>query len=244
MSKIQEISIIFPIYNEERRIINSLENISKFLTKQSLKKIEIILVDDGSNDQTENYIKFFINKLINKKIKYIKLNKNKGKGYALKKGILSAKYNWLLTCDIDLSVDLNQINIWNDFFLKKNGSKIFFGSRNLKNSIVNKKIIRSFLGKLFSFFIKLVLKINIKDTQCGFKLYNTKTAKNIFNKIKFYGYIHDVEIALICKNLNLDIIELPVRWNHKSNGKLNILIDSIIMFFDILKLRKVYKKYF
>ena len=63
MSKIQEISIIFPIYNEERRIINSLENISKFLTKQSLKKKEIILVDDGSNDQTENNIKFFINKL-------------------------------------------------------------------------------------------------------------------------------------------------------------------------------------
>jgi dolichyl-phosphate beta-glucosyltransferase len=244
LSKIQEISIIFPIYNEEKRIINSLKNISKFLTKQSLKKIEIILVNDGSNDQTENNIKFFINKLINKKIKYIKLNKNKGKGYALKKGILAAKYNWTLTCDIDLSVGLNQINIWNDLFLQKNSSKIFFSSRNHNSSIVNKKVIRSFLGKLFTFFIKLILKINITDTQCGFKLYDTKTAKNIFSKIKFYGYIHDVEITLICKNLNLDIIELPVRWSHKSNGKLNILIDSIIMFIDILKLRKVYEKYF
>jgi hypothetical protein len=117
LPKIQEISIIFPIYNEERRIINSLENISKFLTKQSLKKIEIILVNDGSNDQTENNIKFFFNKLINKKIKYIKLNKNKGKGYALKKGILAAKYNWTLTCDIDLSVGLNQINTVANFIL-------------------------------------------------------------------------------------------------------------------------------
>jgi dolichyl-phosphate beta-glucosyltransferase len=104
--------------------------------------------------------------------------------------------------------------------------------------------ILCFKKKFFFKQKKVILKINITDTQCGFKLYNTKTAKNIFSKIKFYGYIHDVEITLICKNLNLDIIELPVRWNHKSNGKLNILIDSIIMFFDILKLRKVYKKYF
>lgn len=74
MSKIKEISIVFPIYNEERRIKLSLNNISKFVAKQKLKKLEIILVNDGSNDQTENNIKFFIKKLINKNIKYIKLN--------------------------------------------------------------------------------------------------------------------------------------------------------------------------
>jgi glycosyltransferase involved in cell wall biosynthesis len=74
LSKIKEISIVFPIYNEERRIKLSLNNISKFVAKQKLKKLEIILVNDGSNDQTENNIKFFIKKLINKNIKYIKLN--------------------------------------------------------------------------------------------------------------------------------------------------------------------------
>ena len=244
MLKITNISIIFPIYNEERRIKISLNNNSKFIAKHKFKKIEIILVDDGSNDQTENNIKFFLKKLMNNNIKYIKLNKNCGKGYALKKGVLTAKYDWVLTCDIDLSVDLKQIYNWNNFFFKKKNSKIFFGSRSIKGAIVKKSLVRAFLGSFFNFFLKFILKININDTQCGFKLYTNKIAKKIFNKIKFYGYIHDVEIALICRNLNINIIELPVIWNHKSHGKLNLLIDPILMFLDILKLRIVYKKLF
>ena len=244
MFKITNISIIFPIYNEERRIKISLNNISKFIAKHKFKKIEIILVDDGSNDQTENNIKFFLRKKMNKNIKYIKLNKNNGKGYALKKGVLTAKYDWVLTCDIDLSVDLKQIYNWNNFFFKKKNLKVFFGSRSIKGAIVKKSLVRAFLGCFFNFFLKFILKINFHDTQCGFKLYTNKIAKKIFNKIKFYGYIHDVEIALICRNLKINIIELPVIWNHKSDGKLNLLIDPIMMFMDILKLRIVYNKLF
>ena len=152
MLKITNISIIFPIYNEERRIKISLNNISKFIAKHKFKKIEIILVDDGSNDQTENNIKFFLKKLMNNNIKYIKLNKNCGKGYALKKGVLTAKYDWVLTCDIDLSVDLKQIYNWNNFFFKKKIQKYFLVLEVLKVPLLRKVWLELFLEVFLIFF--------------------------------------------------------------------------------------------
>lgn len=242
---IRNLSIIFPLFNEEYRLIETFKKILSFKKKVKNKKIEIFFVDDGSKDRSSELIKEFIKKNSTNKFKffYLKLNKNMGKGYALKYGIRKSSMHWILTTDIDLSVPLHQIIKWEKSNQIKN-SKIFFGSRNLKNSKVEKNILRFLLGKIFTFLTKILFNIKLKDTQCGFKLYERGIAKGIFSGLTRYGYIHDLEIALIAKKRKLNIKELPVKWTHKKGSKLNIIIDPIIMFLNILSLKiKYFKKF-
>ena len=238
---IKKLSIIFPLYNEEKRLKKTFLEINKFKKKNKDIKLEILFVNDGSSDKSAVLINNFIinNKTKNLKIKYLKLNSNMGKGFALKFGVKKATMPWILTIDIDLSVSLFQITKWESSkFLKK--EKIFFGSRNLKNSIVKKSLHRFFLGKIFNFLIKKILNISLFDTQCGFKLYKKNEAKNIFSKLTNYGFTHDLEIVLLARIKNIKIKELPVKWLHKSGSKLNIFYDSIKMFLNIFLLKIKY----
>jgi dolichyl-phosphate beta-glucosyltransferase len=240
MKNIKDISIIFPIYNEEKRISFTIKYIKKFLKKKKFKKIEIILVNDGSTDNTNLIIKKIIDFNLYKNIKYIILTKNTGKGYALKKGVMIAKNNWILTSDADLSVKLNDIKNF-DKCITKNKKIIYFGSRNLSSSIVVFNIFRKIIGFFFLKIIQFFLKIQIKDTQCGFKLYNKRIAKDIFKIMKSKRFIHDVEIALICRKLKINILEVPVKWTHKAHGSLNIFTDTLLMLIGIFRLKNQYK---
>ena len=238
---IKKLSIIFPLYNEEKRLNQTFLEINKFKKKNKNMKLEILFVNDGSSDKSAFLINNFImnNKMKNLKFKDLKLKSNMGKGYALKFGVKRATMPWILTLDIDLSVSLFQITKWESSkFLKK--EKIFFGSRNLKNSIVKKSLHRFLLGKLFNFLVKIILDISLFDTQCGFKLYKRNEAKNIFSKLTNYGFTHDLEIVLLARKKKIKIKELPVKWLHKSGSKLNILYDSSKMFLNIFLLKIKY----
>ena len=237
ISKIDELSIIFPIYNEEVRLKKNLKEIIRFL-KKSKKKIEIIFVDDGSQDASGKILKNFISeiKLKNKSFKYLRLNKNYGKGYALKMGVKKSNYSWILTSDIDLSVPLNQIIIWEKLY-NLASKKIVFGSRNLKGSKVKKNFIRFILGWFFNNIISIVLNISIADTQCGFKLYKKSPAKKIFSNLSINGFTHDLELVILAKKSKINIIELPVTWTHKNGSKLNIFYDPLKMFLNIILLK-------
>ena len=220
---IKSISIIYPFYNEEKRINKTLNDIKKFnLISKHIKK-EFLLVNDGSTDNTINIINDFIKK--NKNVKLISYKINKGKGFALKKGIEKAKYDWILTSDSDLSVSSYQLLIWINKNLLNHNNHIYFGSRNLPDSIVKKKRYRKIIGIIFTFIIWIFFKIKLKDTQCGFKLYRSKYAKKIFKKIITNGYMHDIEICLISEKLNVKITELPVKWIHKNNSKISLFKD-------------------
>ena len=234
---INSISILFPIYNEKLRLKNSLNKIDIFISKKYFKKVEIILINDGSTDQSNELIKLFLLNSKNKKnYKLISYKKNMGKGYALAKGVNLAKNDWILTCDIDLSVELKQIITWDKKFLNKN-LYAYFGSRLHKSSIVKKNFIRNMLGYIFRFFIYVIFKLNIDDTQCGFKLYKRNTAIKIFINLTIYRYTHDIEISIICLKNNIKIKELPVIWKHKSNEKVNIFVDPFIMLVSLIKIK-------
>ncbi len=235
---LESVSIIFPLYNEEER----LKALFLEISKQKIfykKNAEFIFVNDGSNDQSLGLIKKFKKK--NKfKIKLISYKNNKGKGYAIKKGVVASRKKWILTMDIDLSVNFKQLKTWKDKkYLDKN-IFVYFGSRLLKNSKVSSKKYRAFTGKLFNIILSYIFnrnKLGIKDTQCGFKLYKSKIAKKIFNETKENGYIQDVEILLLLVKKKILVKELPVVWSHKSGSKVNILSDSITMFLDLIKLK-------
>lgn len=228
---IKSISFVIPFFNEKKRILNCLNEIKKFQSQTI--RTEFIFVNDGSYDGTDLIIK----KFKNKNIKIISYKKNMGKGFALKIGVLNAKYDWIITTDIDMSVPLKQIFIWiKKKFINKN-CYIYFGSREHKDSIIKTAFHRKFLGIIFRIFIKFFLKIFIKDTQCGFKLYKKFIAKKIFKKLTMNKFEHDLEIVLNANKINKPIIELPVRWSHKKNSKLNIFVDPFKMFFGIILLR-------
>ncbi len=240
---IKSLSIIFPVFNEKLRLKSSFNHILSFLKTKKKIKIQIIFVDDGSSDNSYNLINSFVKNYksskINKKVNFqvIKSKNNLGKGSALKLGVNKATNDWIITADIDMSVSLFQIYKWIDkkFIIKK--YPVYFGSRKNKKSVVESNLIRQILGDLMSLLTFIILNIKIKDTQCGYKLYKKSLAKPIFKKLKDYGYNHDLEIILRLKKKNIKIKELPVKWKHKNNSRLNIFFDPIKMLIGIFLMR-------
>ena len=238
MSKktLNNLSVIIPFYNEQHRLLASLKTLNNYFINK--KNFEIIFINDGSTDKSD----FIISKFIKKykkiyKIKYIKYKKNIGKGYAIKKGILNSKKDWMLICDADMSVNPKQIDKW----VKKNYIEYeniaYFGSRNHSLSKIKTSIARRFLGSLFNFVIYFLFRIKIKDTQCGFKLFNRTYALNVFKKLKSYRFSFDVELVILLKKNKINIRELPIEWVHKEGSKLSIIYDIPKMMIDIIKIK-------
>ena len=240
---IKSLSIIIPVFNEKLRLKSSFNHILLFLKKKKIFKIEIIFVDDGSEDNSyfliNQFIKSFKKSRKNIKIKFqiIKSKKNLGKGSALKLGVSKAKYEWVLTTDVDMSVSLFQIFKWIKKKYINNKNFVYFGARKHEKSIVEAKFFRQILGGLMSLLTNIILNIKIKDTQCGYKLYKKSIAKPIFLKLKDYGFNHDLEIILLLKTKNIEIKELPVKWEHRDNSRLNIFWDPIKMLFGIFLIK-------
>ena len=205
------LSIILPVFNEEVRLKTTISILEKFLKLSKKNKIELIFVSDGSKDKTNDIISNFIDSKRHN-ITLIKYKNNIGKGYAVKKGILRAKNQWILLCDADLSVHPNQFNKW--FFSKMiNSNKCaYYGSREHIDSKVKASLTRLILGFFFRRLIKFLFKINLSDTQCGFKVFHQSYAKKIFKKMRSYRFSFDVELTVLLKKNKIKAIELPLKW--------------------------------
>ena len=240
---IKSLSIILPLYNEEKRLITSFKRIVNFLKNKKIQYKEIIFVDDGSIDKSSDIILQFIKNFNKKKFikfKLIKYKNNLGKGAALKKGVAEAQGDWILTSDIDFSVSLFELLKWQREKYINNKNTVYFGSRAHKNSNVKSKLYRKIIGNFLRLLISFFLQIKIKDTQCGFKLYNKQIAKKIFGQMTSQRFEHDIEIVLILKNNRINIEELPVNWKHVAESKVNILFDSIKVLISVFLLKFKY----
>jgi dolichyl-phosphate beta-glucosyltransferase len=225
-----KISIIIPSYNEEKRIGKTISRILSYLKKKRFN-YEIIIVDDGSKDNTRNIVKKFLK---NKNIILTKKRENKGKGYSVKQGALMAKHNFILFSDADLSTPIQEL----DKFLKYiDKYDIVIGSRALKGADIRIKqpFYRAFIGKTFNKIARLLTVKGIKDTQCGFKLF--KNCRDIFKKQAIDGFGFDVELLYIAQKKGLKIKELPVAWLNAEGSKVSAFKDSFKMFCDLLKIR-------
>ena len=234
---IKSISIIYPVFNEEKRLRKTFLDIIKFEQSNKFLKKEYIFVNDGSSDQTLSIIKQKFKN--NKKVKVISYNKNMGKGYALKKGVQIAKNDWVLTTDADCSVSNFQLLKWIEKKYLDQDNLIYFGSRNHPLSVVKKKTLRKIVGMIFKFSIRFFFQIKISDTQCGFKLYKLNIAKKIFRKILINDYMHDIEICVIAKKLKLRIKDLPVKWTHIDHSKINFITDFFKVAFSLIKISRI-----
>ena len=229
------ISIIIAAFNEEKRIIPSLLKIKEYINKQNIP-YEIIVVDDGSTDHTHTVVRDLI-----KDIPYLKVihyAPNKGKGHALRTGVLASKGEIILLSDADLSTPIEELSkllplIYN------HKCDIAIGSRALALSEIVKKQPwwRQSMGKFFNKLVKALVIEDFKDTQCGFKVFRGDIARNLFKEAQIDRFAYDVEILAIGKKKGCKIVETPVRWINSPESKVNPVKDSLQMFGDLLKIR-------
>jgi dolichyl-phosphate beta-glucosyltransferase len=228
-----KLSIIIPAYNEETRIINSLSAILEYEYLNSIN-YEVIIVDDGSCDATAVKAAQYKEKIKNLSILYNV--SNMGKGYSIKKGMLAAKGEYCLFTDADNSTPVSELE---KFWPYVNDYDILIGSRYMSGADIRVKqpFYRRVFGKIGRLVTFFIFK-NIKDTQCGFKLFSFKAAKEIFVRTTIRQWGADMEILFIAQKLRYKIKEIPITWINSSESKVKILAAAFNVLFSILKIKK------
>ncbi len=229
------LSVIIPAYNEEKRLPKTLEEIDKYLRKQDYD-YEILVVNDGSKDKTVEIAKGLISKIKNLIVTGYK--KNRGKGYAVRFGMLEAKGDYRLFTDADNSTSIDHVEkIWPEF---KKGFDVIIGSRDIKGAVLDPPqpwIRKLILGEGFKLYRKIIIGLRgIEDTQCGFKCFTKKATEKIFQKCRINRFAFDPEILVIAKKLGYEIKEIPIYWKNDPESK--VKFKSIIkMALDLIKIR-------
>jgi dolichyl-phosphate beta-glucosyltransferase len=197
------ISVVIPAFNEAPVIAETIKKIKKYLQSNNIVG-EIIVIDDCSTDDTLAVLKNISD------IKVLKNLRNHGKGYSVRKGVLLAKEDWILFMDADNSTDISELDKFSKYLADYD---VLIASRALpeSNIVVKQNIIKVTLGRAGNLIIRLLIDPRIKDTQCGFKLFNKKV-QPLFNKITINGFGFDFELIWLIKKNNLRIKEVPVTW--------------------------------
>lgn len=226
-----EISVVIPSYNDRKRIDPTLKKFLKYLKKR-FNKYEIIVVDDGSDDGTEKAVSSYKNK----GVRLIKNKKNMGKGFSVKRGVLSAKYSLVMFSDSDLATPIDELEKLMKFIKEYD---VVIASRNMNESDVRTKqpFYRHIIGKTFPKIVNLLILRGIKDTQCGFKLFKTEKAKKIFSLQTFNRFSFDVEILFIARKLGYKIKEVPVVWIDKKGSTVHPVKDGFNMLIDLFRIK-------
>ncbi len=222
------VSIIIPAYNEERRLPATLDAIKKHF-KNTREHLEIIVVDDGSKDETV----LVANK---KKARVLKNGVNRGKGYSVRSGMLSTNDDTILFTDADNSTPIEEYEKLKHY-LKTHD--VIIASREKKGArrMPPQPPLRRFVGRVFSYITQLLLLPGIQDSQCGFKLFTKKTARDIFSRCTLNGFGFDVEALYVARTLGYRIKEVPVTWKDSKESKVSAIKDSYRMLIDVLKVR-------
>lgn len=218
-----DLSVVIPVYNEEKRLQGNLDKIITFLNKKKWKT-EIILVDDGSVDKTWDILLLYKSKHSN--VRLYQHNINKGKGAAVQTGVLKAVGKLVLMTDCDLSTPIEEIENLMNCIGKYD---VVIGSRRLKEKKLGQMPARyrTLLGDIYYEMIRLLLLPSVKDTNCGFKLFSHKVISPVFERQLINRWGYDAEVLFIANKLGFSIKEIPVRWSHYAGSKVR-LVDAVI----------------
>lgn len=227
------LSIIVPAYNEEQRIGRTLDAAVEYLAGRG--DWEIIVVDDGSRDRTAAVVREHASR--EPRIRVVELGVNRGKGAAVRTGMLQARSELILFMDADLATPMNQLILLEKAI--EQGADVAIGSRGSPDSHVRRSqgFLRENMGKTFNLLVRAVAIGGIYDTQCGFKLMTRKARDIIFPQTIVDRFAFDVELLLVARDEGLRIKEVPIEWFHVPNSRVSPFVDASQMLFDIIRIR-------
>ncbi|MHA2393659.1 MAG: dolichyl-phosphate beta-glucosyltransferase [Promethearchaeota archaeon] len=239
MNEKLELSIVVPAYNEQLRITSFMKNLLDF-SKKHLESYEIIIVDDGSTDNTYQVVKDLIRDHENTRV--ITYNKNKGKGFAVFQGILNAKGEFVLFIDADGSTPPEEIMNMNKIY-KRHGYDVIIGTRiDETSSIENPQpISRKLLSLIFNIYSNLLFHLSVNDLLCGFKGFKKEVAIRLFENLQSFRWEFDVEILYKARKLNYSLYQIPIKWKHEEGSKIK-KSDPFFIFLNLFKLRLKFLK--
>lgn len=229
------LSIVIPAYNEERRLPATLRTVLAWLDANACRDAEVLVVDDGSTDATAVVVEIHAGQ--EPRLRLVRNPGNRGKGYAIRSGMLEAKGDWILFSDADLSAPIEE-------FPKllaaaeKQGAAIAIGSRALDRSLVgvHQSQWREMSGIIFNKIMRLITGLPFEDTQCGFKLFRRDAARRVFPLQRLDGFSFDVEDLFVARMLGIPAVEVPIRWNNVEGSKVG-LMQGLTSFLDLLRIR-------
>jgi glycosyltransferase involved in cell wall biosynthesis len=227
-------SIVIPAYNESRRIVPTLNRVLTYLAEQGWDA-EVVVVNDGSRDDTAKVVQGYVER--NPIVRLIENPGNRGKGYSVRNGMLHARGDLLLFSDADLSSPIEEAPKLFDAIA--GGADMAIGSRWLRSELQTERqpLHRQLFGRIFNLALRIILGLQFKDTQCGFKAFSRNAANMIFplQRIERWGF--DPELIFLAKTQGLRIAEVAVKWAHDEHGRINPLRDGLRMFVEVLKIR-------
>lgn len=223
-----KISVVIPAYNEETVIGKTLCVYSKFLD-DNFDDFEIIAVDDGSSDKTKEIIQSFAG------VVCISYPQNRGKGYAVKRGILRATGDYIFFTDADLSYGPENISRAISLLEGKSFAGVVGIRENLKRDY---PAVRRALSIAFAKFAQRVLNINIADTQCGFKAFDKKTGRQIFSSLRIFDFGFDFEVIYLSKIFGKNLAQLPVSFAHRKDSRVHLVPDAFRILKDLFYIKR------
>jgi dolichyl-phosphate beta-glucosyltransferase len=233
------LAVVIPAYNEEERILRTLTRLQEYYAAQDYTW-SVLVVSDGSTDQTEQIVAEFA--ASHPQFALQAYRPNRGKGHAVRKGMLSADGEIVLFCDADLATPQEETEKLLPHM--KEGAQVAIGSRPLRESRLEKRqpLLREMLGRAANKIIQIMGVRGIHDTQCGFKMYTRRAAQEIFSRCKLNGFSFDFEALMIARDLGYRIDEVPIRWMHQEGSKVKLWRDVPRALWDLVKLRLMGKR--
>jgi glycosyltransferase involved in cell wall biosynthesis len=236
------ISIIIPAFEEQSRLGDSIEKILSYVEKENLFA-ELIVVDDGSGDATAETGRKAAARFPDLQTEIIRYETNRGKGFAVKTGLLAAKADIAVFSDADLSTPISELpKLVRPI---ENGEyDLTFGSRALDRSLIGTRQPwrREQGGKVFNLIVRTLTRLPFWDTQCGFKAFNMKKFRPLLDVMQIERFGFDVEFLYVANLHGLRLQEIPIRWNHDERTKVSVFRDSYRMFNEVRLIHRNAKK--
>jgi dolichyl-phosphate beta-glucosyltransferase len=231
-----EISFVIPCYNEARRLEPGFSSAMKFLLSRLGENFEVILVNDGSTDNTSEVLREVKRRNSSIPIDIIEYGINRGKGFAVKTGVLSSRGQKIVQSDADFSIDLEEAI---KFLSYLDEYDIVIGTKKHQEteSLRHQSLARRFLGKGFTLLTNFWLGINFSDITCGLKAFRREAALDIFSRQRLERWSYDAEILYLAVRRNYKILERPVRWQHVEGSKVMPLLDIVRSFKELMAIR-------
>ncbi len=233
MPRQPDVSIVFPAYNEQDRLEPTVRSYVDYFRRRGAS-VEAIVVDDGSLDGTASLAAELADEY--PELRLLRLAENRGKGYAVRSGVVNARGRLVLFADADGATPVEEVERLEDAIAA--GADIAIGSRALRSRAVrvSSRLHRRIVGRAFHLLVRVSGVDEISDTQCGFKLFRGAVAQALFSRMHMTGFSFDVELLIMARHRRYRVAEVPVNWAHQPGSRVNLVTDSARMAFDLLRI--------